>query len=109
MNRAGTRWFARKYGVRLDALASYEETLRAGLDALRAALAGGEYLLGSFSYVDIAMATLLQGVEPVADRYLRLGPATRATWTRTELAREYADLLRWRDELYARHRRRATP
>ncbi len=62
--------------------------------------ASSPHLLGSFSYADIVMATLLQGVSPVADRFLALGPATRAAWTREGLAREYADLLEWRDRLY---------
>ena len=79
--------------------------MREGLDALRSALAKSSSLLGAFSYADIAMATLLQGVSPVAGEYLPLGPATRAAWTRANLAADYADLLRWRDELYRTHRR----
>lgn len=109
VNRRGTRWFARKYGLRLGDLAAHAAQMRVGLAALREALAGGtRCLLGSFSYADIAMATLLQGVEPVADAYISLGPATRRAWTQSELARDYADLLRWRDELYRDHRRRVT-
>ena len=58
-----------------------------------------------FSYADVIMASLLQGVAPVADRYIRLGPATRAAWTQLELARANADLIAWRDRLYEHHRR----
>lgn len=106
INRRGTLWFGRKYGVTLDDLTAHEDALRAGLDALRAGLGDSSYLLGDFSYADIATATMLQGVLPVADEYIRLGPATRAAWTHAELAAQYPDLLRWRDELYRRHRRR---
>lgn len=35
---------------------------------------------------------------------IRLGPATRAVWTQPALAAEFADLLAWRDGLYAAHR-----
>lgn len=107
INRRGTLWFARKYGVNLDELPAHEAGMRAGLDALRAGLGDASYLLGEFSYADIAAATMLQGVLPVADAYIRLGPATRAAWTHAGLAGEYPDLLRWRDSLYLRHRRRA--
>jgi glutathione S-transferase len=106
--RQGTRWFARKYDVRLDDTASPLASLRATLERLRAELAKSTpYLLGTFTYADIVMATLLQGVSPVSEDYIRLGPATRRVWTRTELAAEFADLLAWRDELYRRHRRGA--
>jgi glutathione S-transferase len=60
---------------------------------------------GAFSFADIAMATALQLTVPVADGYVALGPATRAAWADDALAAEFADLVAWRDALYARHRR----
>ena len=57
--------------------------------------------------IPFATATLLQGVVPVAGRYICLGPATREAWTQADLAEEYADLIRWRDQLYERHRQRS--
>ena len=104
--RVGTRWFARKYGIDRSDRARSERAVRDGLDQLRAALEQrGSYLLGKFSYADIVMATALQGIAPVADAYIRLGPATRRVWTQPELAREYADLIEWRDVLYRNRRR----
>jgi glutathione S-transferase len=50
------------------------------------------------------MAASLQFVLPVEARYIALGPATRAVWTNPKLAEDYADLLAWRDRLYADHR-----
>ncbi len=79
--------------------------MREACNALREGLkASSPYLLGSFTYADIVMATMLQGILPVADRFLRLGPATRAAWTREDIAREYADLIAWRDEVYEAER-----
>ena len=104
VTRYGTQWFGRKYGLSLDAVAEHETALREVLTALREALKRGRYLLGTFTYADIAAAGLLQGIRPVADEYWRLGPATRAAWTRQGLAEEFADLLTWRDELYRDHR-----
>jgi len=43
--------------------------MRSALETPRAALAkSSPYLLGRFSYADIVMAILLQGVSPVDDR-----------------------------------------
>lgn len=104
--RRGMRWFAAKYGVQLDDLAPLQAKLRAALLELRAArTTSSPYLLGSFSYADIVMATLLQGVAPVAEQYIRLGPGTRRAWTQPSLAAEFQDLLTWRDTLYTQHRR----
>jgi glutathione S-transferase len=104
--RLGTRWFARKYGVDRSDRAQSERTVRDGLDQLRAALEqSSPYLLGRFSYADIVMATTLQGIAPVADTYIRLGPATRRVWTQPELAHEFRDLIEWRDALYRDRRR----
>jgi glutathione S-transferase len=109
--RQGMRWFARKYQLDLAGSSAAGQALRTAFDELRAALrkqasaAGvGDYLLGRFSYADIIAATMLQGVSPVAHRYIPLGPATRRVWTNAELAADYADLIAWRDRLYERHR-----
>ena len=52
-------------------------TVRGALDRLRAGLAGSLYLLGSFSSADIAMATLIQGISPVDDRYWKIRRSRR--------------------------------
>jgi glutathione S-transferase len=106
MTRYGTKWFARKYDLGLENQAPMVAKLREALTTLRNALAGARYLLtgGSFSYADIVAASLLQGISPVDDRYLRIGPATRAAWTHHDLAEEFADLIHWRDRLYEQHR-----
>ncbi|MEO8184475.1 MAG: glutathione S-transferase, partial [Deltaproteobacteria bacterium] len=107
--RRATRWFVSKYKLDLEATAQAQGALREGLDAVRSALVRTEYVLGRFSYADIIAASLLQGVVPVADRYLRLGPATRSAWTRPDLAASYSDLVAWRDRLYERYRREGAP
>jgi glutathione S-transferase len=107
VTRFGLRWFARKYGLGAESLTEIEDRLRPTLDRLRDALKSSRYLLGTFSYADIAMATTLQGISPVGNGFIKLGPATRRAWTRPVLERDYADLLRWRDNLYAEHRGRS--
>lgn len=102
-----TRFLARKHGAPGRTLEASDRALSEILRELRAALGGKPYLLGDFSYADVAMAVVLQMVTPVSDAYLRLRPATRRCWTNEPLATEFADLLAWRDDLYARHRRPA--
>jgi glutathione S-transferase len=102
--RRAARAFARKYGVENGVTEEHARAVREALEGVRAALKGGPYLLGSFTYADIVMSTLLQGVSPVADRFLKLGPATRRAWTNDAVATEFADLVAWRDALYEKHR-----
>ena len=56
-------------------------------------------LLGRFTFADIAMAQVLVSVEPPAFG-LKLGAASRRSFTDPELRERYADLVAWRDELY---------
>jgi glutathione S-transferase len=106
VGRAVTRAFARKYSIRLGDADAHTQALRAALQRLRGGLTGqSPYLEGSFSYADIAMATLLQAIVPVDDRFMRIGPGTRVVWTQPALAIEFADLVAWRDRLYESQRR----
>jgi glutathione S-transferase len=91
-----------KYGVSRDPDAEGAAVLRPAFDELRAALAGRPYLLDAFSFADIAMAASLQTLR--VRKRAPLGPGTRAIWENTEVARDYEDLLAWRDTLYAKHR-----
>ncbi len=100
------RFVARDAVRRLDR--KYADLVKPG--ALRKALAAtrqqlqqvdGDYLLGEFSYADIAMAVVLEVVSPAADVQPPLGPATRRCWHDSGLAREFQDLLDWRGRLAA--------
>jgi glutathione S-transferase len=102
---SATRFLMRKYDAGEVALAAATATMRAALDALRAALRGRTNVLDGFSYADVAMAVVLQMVSPVDSAYIRLGPARRRAWTEPALAKDYGDLVEWRDALYASRRR----
>jgi glutathione S-transferase len=106
VTRFGLRWFARKYDLWPSAAEEREAPMRSALDRLSAAIRSSSYLLGKFTYADIAMATLLQGISPVGNGYIRLGPATRRAWTRPTLEKDYPEAVRWRDNLYVEHRGR---
>lgn len=104
--RGGLRWLARGAVRRLDrkyASLAVDGNLRGALLGMREALAtsGGEFLLGRFGYADIAMCVVLECVAPVARTTPPLGPATRRHWQDPTLAREFEDLLAWRERLLA--------
>lgn len=110
-------WFiARKYGrmssaeAEIAVMVDFCQILRVALERRRSEGAGDvPTLLERFTFADIAAASAIQFFAPVADRYLALGPATRAACTIPELATEFADLVAWRDAIYARHRAPKSP
>jgi glutathione S-transferase len=80
------------------------ESTFALLEEIRAELDGGPYVLDEFSYADITLAQPLQFVVPLDNRYIPLGVQQRKTMTEPELAKEFKDLVDWRDQLYDKHR-----
>lgn len=100
-------WYIEKeFKIRRKTLKAYEEDYRLVLEEFRRRLhgEGGSYLLGHFTYADIAAALALQGVEPVRHPTLPLGEAFRRAWTHPALSAKYKDLLTWRDEIFRKHR-----
>jgi glutathione S-transferase len=102
LGRAGVMYLRAKYRLGRDREAPVA-AITTGLRALRAALGGRRYLRDALSYADVTMAVSMQLVAPVGDRYLRIGPATRAMLTDAPLVEEFADLVTWRDALYMDH------
>ncbi len=106
--RQPLRFVARDAARRLDRKYRHllvPGSLRIALEHSRAGLqaSGSDYLLGSFSYADITMAVVLEGIAPAAVIQPPLGPATRRCWSDPALAMEFEDLLRWRERLVASH------
>ena len=105
----GVRRTLRKYGAAATDSAAFERELLEVLDELRAALARPEAsgapktLLGSFTFADVAMAQVLAFVEP-PKHGLRIGRASRRSFTDMVMRDRYADLVAWRDALYEAHR-----
>jgi glutathione S-transferase len=102
--RYGTTWFGRKYAANTADSETPRQALRSALRTFRERLHGRPYLFGAFTYADIVLCSILQSIRPPDERYLRLGPASRSVWTQPELAREFEDLLAWRDALYETER-----
>jgi glutathione S-transferase len=101
----GTRFLVRKYGADGADQGSATAKVREVLAAMRKVLGKRDTILDGFSYADIAMAVVVQMVSPVDDAFIALGPARRRAWTDAELATEFADVVSWRDAMYAKRRR----
>lgn len=102
MTSMAARFLASKYEVDVDLDTQIAGTLRPALLEVRRALGGRSTLLDAFSWADIAIASALTAVRP--HHAASMGPATVATWTQDELAREFDDLLMWRDAVYKNYR-----
>jgi len=74
------------------------------LEEIRTAIDDRPYVLDEFSYADITLAQPLQFVTPLPNQYINLGVQQRKTMEDTELAKEFEDLIDWRDRLYEKHR-----
>jgi len=104
----GIRRTLRKYDSRANNAAAHRLTLSAALEEIRSSLArapgaGPRPLLGSFTFADVAAAQALAFVEPPATG-LKLKPSSRRCFRDPELRDRYADLIAWRDGLYAAFR-----
>jgi len=107
--RAGIERTLRKYDADSVSLLDHRAELRAVLTTLRADLGrrpSGEprTLLPAFSYADIVMAQVLAFVEPPTTPHFRIRPGSRRCYVDPELRQEFADLVTWRDALYAHYR-----
>jgi glutathione S-transferase len=105
--RFGIRRTLKKYGDVAEG--DHDATLRGALEQVRAALgeepaAGPATLLPTFSYADIAVAQVLQMIEPNNLGGFRLGSEGREGYRNPALAEAFPDLIAWRDALYAAHR-----
>jgi glutathione S-transferase len=95
-------FLASKHEVPRDPDAEAESVLRPALAEVRKSLGGRATLLDGFTFADVAIASALQVLTPRARA--PFGPGTRAIWENAALAREYEDLVAWRDAVYAKHR-----
>lgn len=82
------------------------EEMQAGMGELRTLLGGREFFcpVEGFTYVDIVAGAAMNFVSP--NEYANVGPVTARLTSEPVLQEEFDDLLKWRDGIYAAHRRR---
>lgn len=102
MTTMALQFLSSKHDIPGDVATVVTSTLRPALEEVRRGLRGRDYLLGRFSFADVAIAASLRALRPEARA--PIGPGTRAVWTNDAVASDYEDLLMWRDALYKKHR-----
>lgn len=68
------------------------------------ALSGRAFVFGQFSFADIVIATAMQAITPVDDKYIYLGLPSRKCMSEPALAEKYTTLIKWRDAVYDKYR-----
>ncbi|GAC1371796.1 MAG: hypothetical protein NVS3B3_14210 [Aquirhabdus sp.] len=68
------------------------------------ALRGRKFVFEKLSFADIVIATALQAITPVDDKYIYLGLPSRKCMCEPDLAKKYASLIQWRDDFYEQYR-----
>lgn len=107
----GTAYLRWAFDIGRKGLEQHRERARASFLELRALLksSGGSYVLGEFTYADIALSSMVHGIVPPDERWLRIDPGIREGWRDPEFEKEFADLVKWRDVLFAKHRAERVP
>lgn len=108
VGRMGVERTLGKYGASAQSITEHTRIVRSCLDELRAALAksDGKTVLGTFTFADVAATQMLSFVSPPAFG-LKLGKESRKGFTDEAIAKDYADLVTWRDAIYEAHRPKA--
>ncbi len=103
--RRRSRSLLNKYGGALRTPDAHRSRMRGTFEHVRAALADGRrYLLGPFTFADIAAATSMHYLTPVVHSRVPVERRAHQLWSINELAAEFPDLLHYRDALYQSER-----
>lgn len=68
------------------------------------ALNGREFVSENFSFADIVIATAIQALTPVDNKYIYLGLPSRKCMCEPALSEIYSSLIEWRDVVYEKYR-----
>ena len=105
MVQFATRYVQKSFAVERILPEERLHEARGALNRLRYKLVGSQfsYLIGGrFSYADIVASSALIGIQPEPGK--KFSPRLQEALTHEEFARDFADLLQWRDRVAAKHR-----
>ena len=102
--KTGIAFFRFKYRFSKHDTGQWLKMLTTSLEEMAVVLSRQNYLLGRFSFADIAMAVVLQFVKPVENQPIKIPARSAGCWETPDLQERFGHLLAWRDELYANHR-----
>ena len=98
--RLGAQYMLKTYPVETDHSRLSNEMADL-LGVIGDALVDRDFLLGTFSYSDMAIAASLQMVEPVRGPFIPVEDAVKIHWQNQALATAFPSLCRWRDKIFA--------
>jgi glutathione S-transferase len=101
LGKLGVQYMLRTYPVESD-LSAANNRMREILLEIRKKLEEGDFLIGEPSYADMAIAAMLQMVDPVGSHFIPLKPSAETHWRVESLAEEFRDLCVWRDRVFER-------
>lgn len=104
MAYVATEYILRKYQLEEDG----DDKLLRNMDEffVRAdkALSGRRFVFEELSFADIVIATAIQAITPIEDKYIYLGLPSRKCMCEPDLAKKYSSLIKWRDVVYEQYR-----
>lgn len=104
MAYVATEYILRKYQLEEDG----DDELLRNMDEFFAradkALSGRQFVFETLGFADIVIATAIQAITPVDDKYIYLGLPSRKCMCEPDLAAKYPSLVKWRDALYEMYR-----
>jgi len=99
MGKLGIQYMLRTYPVACD-LEGANQRMREILLQVRTQLESGDHLIGKPSYADMAVASMLQMVDPVGSEFIPLEASAQPHWREESLSEEFRDLTAWRDRIF---------
>lgn len=104
MAYVATEYILRKYRLEEDSDEALLRNMDGFFDKADKALNGRKFVFEKFSFADIVIATAIQAITPVDDKYIYLGLPSRRCMCEPYLADKYSPLIQWRDGIYEQYR-----
>ncbi|MDO8266963.1 MAG: glutathione S-transferase [Moraxellaceae bacterium] len=99
-----TGYILRKYQLEDDDDEKLLKNMDEFFDKANNALSGRRFVFENLSFADIVIATAMQAITPVEDKYIYLGLPSRKCMCEPALEMKYSSLIKWRDSVYEQYR-----
>lgn len=104
LGKVGLHYINYSFDSNRKSLNDHQHTLIKGLEQIQTLLKQRTYFFDEFSYADIILATTINFIDPPAPEFVKLPSTVRQAWRNDQLAQQFGDLIKWRDQIYSKHR-----
>lgn len=104
MAYVATEYILRKYQLEDDGDEKLLRNMDEFFNKANNALSGRRLVFDNLSFADIVIATAIQAITPVEDKYIYLGSPSRKCMCEPTLEKKYSSLIKWRDVVYEQYR-----